>query len=96
MSYTLIISVSGADLVGTFTTDQFSVVIAGQYVAFTKFLLLASDKSDKISWNNYSGISLNMKLNSNFDLTGSVHFSGNSGSKDCKSNLHRTSGMFSC
>ena len=94
MSYSLIISISDAGLVGTFTTDQISVVMAGRYVAFNKFLLLQSDRSEKISWNNYSGISVNMKLNTAFDLTGSVIFSGDGQpTKDCKTNLHRTQGM---
>ena len=71
------------------------MVMAGQYVAFTKFLLLQSDKSEIVSWKNYSGISMNMRLNSDFDLTGSVHFSGDGGVvENCMSDLHRTQGMF--
>ena len=95
--YTLIVSRAGtgASLFGTFTTEQFSVVMAGQYVAFTKFLLLQSDKSEIVSWNNYSGISMNMRLNSDFHLTGSVHFSGDGGAvENCISDLHRTQGNF--
>ena len=82
--------------VGTLTIGHVSLAMTVTYASFAKIFIVESQHSvtEQINGFNFTRAAVNMKLNSSLYMTGAVLFYGDTEPLNCKSELHRISGMF--